>query len=89
MILEFVDKVLVHKPDRSSGERVMEVDVCLRFIGNFQIPTPEPTPEELEARERARKRRAVQRETQRRYEQRKRERERKIAEGKSGDNPDN
>ena len=89
MILEFVDKVLVHKPDRSSGERVMEVDVYLRFIGNFQIPTPEPTPEELEARERARKRRAVQRETQRRYEQRKRERERKIAEGKSGDNPDN
>ena len=61
----------------------------LRFIGNFHVPMPEPTPEELEALERARKRWAVQRETQRRYERRKRERERKIAEGKSKDNPDN
>ncbi len=48
MIYEFVDKILVHAPDKSSGERVQEVEIYLKFIGKFHVPQPEPTVEELE-----------------------------------------
>ena len=47
MIYEFVDKLLVHAPDRSTGERTQEVEIYLKFIGKFDVPLPEPTPEEL------------------------------------------
>jgi len=47
MILEFVDKIVVHAPDHSTGERTQEVDIYLKFIGKFDVPLPEPTPEEL------------------------------------------
>jgi hypothetical protein len=54
MINEFVHKVIVHEADKSSGERVQEVDIYLNFIGNFKIPGSEPkplTPEEQAAEE--------------------------------------
>lgn len=54
MINEFIDKILVHAPDRSSGERVQEVEIFLKFIGKFDVPMPEPTPEELAEQERQR-----------------------------------
>ena len=57
MIFEFVDKIVVHAPDRSSGERIQEVDIFLKFIGKFDMPLPEPTPEELAAEEKRRKQR--------------------------------
>ena len=47
MLHEFVDKILVHAPDKSSGERVQEVDIYFRFIGQFEVPVPDPTPEEI------------------------------------------
>jgi hypothetical protein len=56
MLHEFVNKVIVHEADKSSGERVQQVDIYLNFIGNFIIPGSEPvplTPEE-EAAERER-----------------------------------
>lgn len=56
MINEFVDKILVHAPDKSSGERVQEVEIYLNFIGKFDVPIPEPTPEEIAAEEVRRKR---------------------------------
>ena len=71
MIFEFVDKIIVHKSDRSTGERVQEVEIFLKFIGKFDVPMPEPTPEELEAEEKRRRRRAQQREWERRYRERK------------------
>ncbi len=43
MINEFVDKIVVHEADRSSGERTQEVDVYLKFIGKFDVPMLEPT----------------------------------------------
>ena len=67
MIYEFVDKILVHAPDRSSGERTQEVDIYLKFIGKFDVPMPEPTPEELAELEKRRKQRAYYREKTRRY----------------------
>ena len=48
MLNEFVEKILVHAPDRSTGERTQEVEIYLNFIGNIEVPAPEPTPEELE-----------------------------------------
>ena len=80
MIFEFVDKILVHKPDRSTGDRVQEVEIFLKFIGKFDVPLPEPTPEELAAEEKRRRRRAKQREyTRRNREKKKRMKQEAIA----------
>ena len=75
MINEFVDKVLVHAPERENGERVQEIEIYLKFIGKFDLPQREPTEEELAAMEKARKVRARQRENCRRYRERKKQRE--------------
>ena len=72
MIHEFIDKIYVHAPDRSTGERVQEVDIHLKFIGKFDVPLPEPTPEELEAEERRRKKRIKDHEKYLRRKERKR-----------------
>ena len=94
MILEFVDKILVHKPDCSGGVRVMTVDVYLKFIGNFEIPAPELTPEEIAEQERIKAKREASRLRHKRYRDRKRreklEAERKAVEqaeeGTDGEN---
>ena len=62
MIYDFVDKIIVHAPQKINGERHMQVEIVLRFIGNFQVPKPEPTPEEIEQAEKDRQRRAKNRE---------------------------
>ena len=58
MINEFVEKIIVHQPIKIDGERSQEIEIYLRFIGNFQVPAEEPTEEELAEMEKARKRRA-------------------------------
>ena len=55
MLYEFVDQILVHAPDRSSGERVQEVDIYFKFIGHFEVPASALTPEEQTAEEIRRK----------------------------------
>ena len=67
MINEFVDKIVVYEADKSSGERVQEVDIYLKFIGKFDVPIPEPTPEELAEQEQLRKKRAKKAEYNWRY----------------------
>lgn len=67
MIAEYIEKIVVHEADKSSGERNQQVDVYLNFIGKFEVPAPEPTAEEIEAEEKARRKRAQCREAQRRY----------------------
>ena len=62
MINEFVEKIIVHAPEKIDGERTMEIDIYLKFIGRFDVPIPEPTPEEIAAAEADRKRRAAERE---------------------------
>ena len=57
MLHEFVEKIMVHAPDRSTGERVQEIEIYLKIIGKFDVPMPEPTPEELAAEEARRQRR--------------------------------
>lgn len=62
MINEFIEKILIHTPEKIDGERTMEIEVFLKFIGKFDVPMPEPTPEEIAAAEIDRKRRAANRE---------------------------
>ena len=79
MIYEFVDKILVHVPYRSSGERTQEVDIYLKFIGKFDVPLPEPTPEELAEMEKVRQCRAKGREKWRRAQEKKKQQEQESA----------
>lgn len=84
MINEFVDKIIVHAPDKSTGERIQDVDIYLKYIGKFDVPIPEPTAEELEQAEKLRLKRAKQREANRRYrEKQKRLKEEQQAEQKN------
>ncbi len=46
MINEFIDKIIVHAPNKSSGERVQEIEIYLNFIGKFDVPISELPPEE-------------------------------------------
>ena len=73
MINEFVDRILVHAPEKIDGERMMEIEIYLKFIGKFDIPMSEPTPEELAAEEKARKKRAAERAKYERRKERKRQ----------------
>jgi hypothetical protein len=49
MLNEFVEKIVVHEADKSSGKRVQKVDIHFNFIGHFIPPSDEkePTPEEI------------------------------------------
>ncbi len=66
MINEFIEKIIVHAPDKSTGDRVQEVEIYLKFIGKFEAPMPEPTEAELKEQERLRKERVRSRERYRR-----------------------
>lgn len=48
IINEFVDKILVHKAEKIDGERVMEIEIYLNFIGKVELPAQELTEEELD-----------------------------------------
>jgi len=79
MLNEFINKILIYESDKSSGERVQQVDIYFNFIGNFIVPKEEtpPTSEELETQEKRRQRLAKQRESNKRwYEKKKMEMER-------------
>ena len=62
MINEFIDKIIVHAPERVDGERTQEVEIYLNFIGHFDLPEPELTPEELKRQETLRRHRIKNRE---------------------------
>jgi hypothetical protein len=79
MIAEYIDRIIVHEADWSSGERHQQVDIHLNFIGKFDVPTAEPTAEEIAAEEEARKKRVRHREAQRRYVAKQEQAERKAA----------
>ena len=51
MINEFIDKIIVHAPEKIDGDRVQEVEIYLKFIGRFELPAPELTPEEIKRQE--------------------------------------
>lgn len=62
MINEFVEKVLVHAPEKIDGDRVQEVEIYLKFIGRFDLPEQELTEEEIKRQEQLRRHRIKSRE---------------------------
>ena len=62
MINEFIDKIIVHAPEKIDGDRVQEVEIYLKFIGRFDLPAPELTEEEIKRQEFLKKERARSRE---------------------------
>ncbi len=82
MLAEFIHKICVHEADKSSGERVQDVDIHFNFIGNFKVPVVEvpPMPEELAAQEKLRQKRAKQREANKRWYAKQKEKQRQAQE---------
>ena len=62
MINEFIDKIIVHSPEKIDGDRVQEVEIYLKFIGRFDLPEPELTPEEAKRQEQLHRHRIKSRE---------------------------
>ena len=62
MINEFIDKIIVHAPEKVDGDRVQEVEIYLKFIGRFDLPEPELTEEEIKRQAFLKKERARSRE---------------------------
>lgn len=79
MINEFIDKIVVHEADKSTGERIQEIEIYLKYVGKLDVPMPELTPEELAEEERKRRKRAWNRT----YNRRKAEKERIAKENAS------
>ena len=54
MINAFVNRIIVHKPQKVNGQRTMQIDIVYRFIGGFTVPNIEvlPTAEQRKAEER-------------------------------------
>ena len=62
MINEFIDKIIVHAPEKVDGDRVQEVEIYLKFIGHFELPAPELTAEEMKRQEQLKRHRIKSRE---------------------------
>ena len=69
MIYEFVDKILVHAPEKIEGERTQEVEIYLKYIGKFDVPIQETQNEENPEAEKKRKQRKYHREYQQKRKQ--------------------
>ena len=62
MINEFIEKIIVHAPEKIDGDRVQEIEIYLKFIGRFELPAPELTEEEIKRQEFLKKERTRSRE---------------------------
>ena len=62
MINEFIDKIIVHAPERIDGDRVQEVEIYLNFIGKCELPEKKLTAEEVKREEQLRRHRIRSRE---------------------------
>ena len=75
MIHEFVDKIVVHEADKSTGDRIQQIDIYLKYVGKLDVPMPVLTPEQIKEEDRKRRKRAWNRTYMRRkYEREKAER---------------
>ncbi len=62
MINEFIDKIIVHAPEKIDGDRVQEVEIYFNFIGKIELPEEQLTPEEEKRQEQLRRHRIKSRE---------------------------
>lgn len=58
MIHEFVDKIMVHEADKSTGDRIQQIDIYLKYVGMLDIPMLKISPEQIKEEERKRNKRA-------------------------------
>ena len=58
MIHEFVDKIMVHEADKSTGDRIQQIDIYLKYVGMLDIPMLKLSPEQIKEEERKRHKRA-------------------------------
>jgi hypothetical protein len=81
MLNEFVEKIIVHEADKSSGSREQLVEIYFNFIGNFDIPQEEImlSPEEQLAEEERTKKIMKQREYGKRYREKQKAKNKKTA----------
>lgn len=45
MINKFIEKIIVHAPEKVDGDRVQEVEIYINFIGRFEFSPPELEPD--------------------------------------------
>ncbi len=81
IVNEFVDKVMVHKIEKTGGDRVQEIDIFLNYIGKVELPVQELSEEEIAEEEKKRKRRQYRREYQKAYREKHRAEIRRLIEG--------
>lgn len=81
IVNEFVDKVLVHKIEKTDGDRVQEIEIFLNFIGKVELPAQELSEKEIAEEEKKRKRRQYRREYQKAYREKHRPEIRRLIEG--------
>lgn len=67
IVNEFVDRVLVHKIEKTDGDRMQEIEIFLNYIGKVELPAQELSEEEMAEEEKKRKRRQYSREYQKAY----------------------
>ena len=65
MFHEFVDKIIVHEADKSSGKRVQDVEIILNYIGQFAVPCGAEADADVDAENEADDKRAMWREYKR------------------------
>ena len=78
MIHEFINKIVVHEANKSTGDRIRQIDIYLKYVGKLDVPMPEFTPEQIKEGKRKRRKRAWRRA----YWRRRKEREQAEQEAK-------
>lgn len=76
----FIDKVIVHAPQKTNGQRCMQIEIIFHFIGNFAVPQLQAIPTEDELRMEARRTKERERNHQKYLRRKKRKKETPIAE---------
>lgn len=80
IVNEFVDRVMVHKIEKTDGDRVQEIEIFLNYIGRVELPAQELSEEEIADEEKKRKRRQYRREYQKAYREKHRPEIRRVIE---------
>ena len=60
VINSFIDRIIVHAPQKINGQRTVQIEIFFQFIGSFAVPQIHTLPTEAEQEEE--KRRARERE---------------------------
>lgn len=67
VVRTFIDRIVVHEADWSTGTKEQQIEIHMKFIGDYTIPQPELTPEQLAKLEKKRQRKMARREKRRLY----------------------